>query len=155
MIPYSKLNWSKNDIKLWKKTIIAIIETSKKEKDFKTIITEYTKCITLFNFILANNKPKAIRKRNTSSKNITIECDNNNQPEQITRTVGMITVKSQKIPRKATEKTITKYKIANWRTRGYVRHLKSGKNILIKESIHHRKCLNKSDAVPQTTIIVK
>lgn len=159
-IPYSELKWSKSDIKLWEKHVSKVIKKSEKlEKQkgntpFTKLITVYLDQVSLLNFILETNKPKAKRTINNKNK-IKIQSIDVEQPKRITRTVGLATIKSHKIPRPVNAETIIHYKIANWKTRGHNRILKSGKIIHVSESIHHRKCLENKNKTPQTTLILK
>ena len=67
-------------------------------------------------------------------------------PERRTRTVGLITVKSVKRPKRATPDTVRKWKVASWKARGGIRHMKDGRMIPFKESIRYRKALLEKDA---------
>lgn len=159
MIPYTELHWNKSEIQVWESIIVKFAikaekklnkaETNNVAELYKLFVT-YT---NLFNYFLAKNKPKAIR---TKQKHKTPEIQTATtapQPKKLTRTIGIISVKSEKPPKLPTEKTLVKYKVASWKTRGFIRHLKSGKTIYIKESIHHRKCLNETESNPPQTVI--
>ena len=109
-------------------------------------------CTNVLNFFLANEKPKTQRKKNTKliSHEINTECVD--IPRKLVRTIGKITVKSEKIPKQSTERTVIKYKVASWKRRGFIRHYKSGKTVYIKETTHHRHCLNDETQTPQSVI---
>lgn len=162
LIPYKELGWSEYDISIWEKIIIRYAESTEAKMlengtdNLLALFKIYTRCASLLNFILSENKPKAVRKPKANTKSTTVIYDDKApQPKKITRTVGLISVASEKIPREATGKTVIKYKVASWKARGGVRRLKSGKLVPFKESIRHRKCLTQTDEVPQTVIKIK
>lgn len=76
--------------------------------------------------------------------------------KKIVRTVGGIKMTSPKPPRLPSADSVIHYKTAVWTARGGVRRMKNGKLVPFKESVRHRKCLQKEDdQVPQTTIRLK
>lgn len=76
--------------------------------------------------------------------------------KKIVRTVGGIKMTSPKPPRLPSSDSVIHYKTAVWTARGGVRRMKNGKLVPFKESVRHRKCLQKEDdQVPQTTIRLK
>lgn len=87
-ISYSELKWSKSDIKLWKENVITMVrkkEESEKQKGntpFKKLLKIYLDQVSLLNFILANNKAKAVRNKTNNSKNVTIKYENVKQPKK-------------------------------------------------------------------------
>ena len=95
------------------------------------------------NNMLSKNKPTKAKKQQTANtrNNRTIENTPQSPPELKIRNVGVITMKSEKPPRMASYDTIVHYKIAQWKTRGHIRHYKNGKTVYVKESVHKRKAL--------------
>lgn len=76
--------------------------------------------------------------------------------KKIVRTVGGIKMTSPKPPRLPSADSVIHYKTVVWTARGGVRRMKNGKLVPFKESVRHRKCLQKvDDQVPQTTIRLK
>lgn len=114
----------------------------------------FTHFILLANQELYMNKPKAIRKnaKSTKAKRI-VETDTSvQQPRKLVRTVGKISMQSEKPPKMPTRETIVHYKTAVWKARGGVRRMKNGKLVPFKESIRRRKCLQGIDEAPQVCI---
>ena len=159
-IPYSELHWSKSDINIWEEVVIpfAILTEGELESRGTNNLCELCRHfiydIVILNYFLNKEKPKAKRKYKKAKSDVGMLAESNIVADnRVTRTIGVISVKSEKVPKESTEKTVSKYKVASWRTRGHMRQLKSGKQIYIKESIHKRKCLNiESEVDPKTTI---
>lgn len=161
-----KLKWSKDDYRLWKDIIIPYAD--KITKDFKSKNkTAYGELTRLFvniimhiNYTMHMNKmsrPQKPTHHKTVTADTKIVVNKQSQPERLTRTVGGIVIKSEKPARVPTEKSIIRYTMASWNTRGFIRHYKSGKTVYVKPSVHHRHCLNdnETDNRPKQTIIVK
>ena len=66
------------------------------------------------------------------------------------RTVGGLCITSKDIPKMPTHKTVMRYKVASWKTRGFIRTLPNGKKVHVRESVHHRKCLQDTTTAPVT-----
>lgn len=167
LIPYDKLNWSDAKIAYWEEKIIPYAE-SIEEKMYKykqhgsgeNIIHAFLFATVLSNEILQQYKPKAERKpKSTTQAKVKTEPGTDiKTPKKIVRTIGPISMKSEKPPKPSTRETVIKYKTPTWKARGGVRHMKDGRTIPFKESIHRRKCLidqNKDTPVPQTILELK
>ena len=160
-IPYAELKWSNSDIDIWENIVIQYAESmvEKLEKKYHTDnAKELSKIFTYF-ILLANqelykNKPKAIRKQKTENQTKRkTEADNSAiQPRKLIRTVGRISMQSEKPPKMPTKETVVHYKTAVWKARGGIRRMKNGKLVPFKESIRHRKCLQNKSDVPQSCI---
>ena len=161
------LGWDYKDMQLWKNVVVK----SAKQQEYKLKTQHNTnnvadlgklffQYISYLNHCLSLHKPKASRKTGAKpSGSRTIELSPGDPPEKIVRMVGMIAVKSTKPPRQPTPQTVVKYRVASWKARGGLRHLKSGKVVPFKESIRHRKCLldktgDSSNNVPQSVIVL-
>lgn len=162
IVPYAVLQWTKSDIQLWEEVVIPFARLTEDEmaKNETNNLCELCRYFTYYtialNYFLNKEKPKAQRRSVKTHCNTDVVSSDVIEDKRVVRNVGMISVKSEKPPKASTEKTVMKYKVASWRTRGHVRHLKSGKQIYIKESVHKRKCLNREvEADPKTTIKLK
>lgn len=71
-------------------------------------------------------------------------------PKRRTRTVDMITVKSIKQPKRATPDTVRKWKVATWKARGGIRHMKDRRMIPFRECVKRRKALS---GQPDTSVL--
>lgn len=80
-------------------------------------------------------------------------------PERVLRIIDVVAFKSETMPILPTRKSIAQYRLAQWQTRGHMRHYKSGKTVYIKPSIHHRKKLLDTDSgdqnIPKQTIYIR
>ena len=149
--------WSKDDLLYFKTVVIPYFESvTHKEEDLDSLLAHFAGLMIKTNIQLSNNKPKAIRGSGNKIKTEAGEVDKNPKP-RITRALANgILISSVKIPRAMSPDTIRKYHIEAWRSRGHVRHYKSGKTVYVRESIHHRKCLitEEKPIIPQTIIKV-
>lgn len=110
------------------------------------MVNSFTRSIIFTNYQLSKSKATANRK--ASSKIIAVPDQSGKKPKkQLIRNVGGtgITITSIDIPKEANEDRVIKYRIASWNTRGHERKLKSGKVVWVRQSVHHRKCLEKTD----------
>lgn len=107
------------------------------------ILGHFIPAIYKTNKALSERKPRPIKNKGTGSKVKTSKGEPDMEPKpKITRVlVNGIHVTSRKPPRVPSEETIRKYRVAEWNTRGHLRHYKNGKVTYIKPSVHHRKCL--------------
>ena len=108
------------------------------------------------NYQLSLGKPKAKRGSGNKIQTKAGEIDRNPKPKIVRALSGGILVTSVKPPRPASPDTIRTYHIAAWKSRGHIRHYKDGRTTYVRESIHHRKCLQTDEkvAIPQTIIKV-
>lgn len=148
------LHWVKQDREFWQNAIIKYAQANTEEiaKVGKTLpYIELTKMfisiLACVNYNLSLHKPSRPKHKPTKTitENTVIKTENKPTPERVTRTVGTMQIQSEKPPKIPTEKSIVKYSIASWPTRGFIRHYKSGKTVYVKPSVHHRKCLQKND----------
>lgn len=116
--------------------------------------------IAMTNYMLNGNKPKIERqpkRKGNGGRPQARKAENENvtPPERRIRYVGTIKVTSSKIPRKPTTESLRKYKVATWKARGGIRHMKDGRVIPFSESIRHRKCLmeKETETTPLPTTI--
>ena len=159
LIPVSEFLWSKEDKLIWNTLVKAcedFDENLYKQYEttmFKNIVSAFIKCIIITNYKLSQTKPVADRKstnRKYTTAAITVE-----QPKKIIRTIGDIVFSSVKPPKSSSKETVIKYKVASWKARGGLRHMKDGRVIPFKESIRHRKCLNTDQATNVPVSVLK
>lgn len=144
------LSWSNSDIKLWTENVVENAkdtEKSLREDHGTDNVQELAKLFINYmikvNHMLFKNKPVAKRSQNKEkSKTVIVDSTNNEQSSsRKIRTIGTMSITSSSIPRLPTEKTIIRYKVASWKTRGFIRTYSNGKKVMVKPSVHHRKCL--------------
>lgn len=159
-VPYSLLKWTPFQIELWKNTSLYIVKQQEEnwEKDHDLDIYNYTIRDFIVNMCLVNDllereRPRAARSATTKKAEATFELDQDRQDERKVRTISMVKFTSKSVPRMPTEKSVIKYNVASWNTRGHLRHYKSGKTVYVRPSVHHRKALLKDELVPSPTTI--
>ena len=162
MLDYKEIfKGDKESIRIWEDYIIEFAKMNEaefKERDtdnVREMLKLFINYIVKVNYMLSKNKP--VTKRSSSSKTVKSEIDKTVETEpKVTiderkvRTIGSMPIQSKDIPRLPTEKTIVKYKVASWKTRGFIRTLANGKKVPVRESIHHRKLLSDVGAKPIT-----
>lgn len=163
LLPMDSFSWSEKEREIWNK-FIANAETDEKQNlslkgsnscyELSKIFTHF---VMLSNQELWLNKPKAVRSGRSTSETVRkTKVGERKDVKKIVRTVGGIKMTSPKPPRLPSADSIIHYKTAVWTARGGVRRMKNGKLVPFKESVRHRKCLQKvDDQVPQTTIRLK
>lgn len=163
LLPMDSFSWSEKEREFWNK-FIANAETDEKQNlslkgsnscyELSKIFTHF---VMLSNQELWLNKPKAVRSGRSTSETVRkTKVGERKDVKKIVRTVGGIKMTSPKPPRLPSADSIIHYKTAVWTARGGVRRMKNGKLVPFKESVRHRKCLQKvDDQVPQTTIRLK
>lgn len=164
--PATDLHWGVDYQRVYNSTVVTweISEEfearSKGTSAFSTMATLFAQAIFIINIRLYLEKPKAVR---TKSSKVTAEaCDKKdlNKSKVLTRYVGSIRIKSEKVPKLPTKETVVKYKTPVWHARGGVRHLQDGRVIPFKESTRRRKCLmekypEQNFDTPQSVINIK
>lgn len=163
MVPYQDLHWSKLDIQIWKESAIRYAEELQKylhdhysTDNFGELCKIFVSITTLINQQLYEQKiSRPIRQKNSLHQNRTIAAPSSadTPPKQSVRMVGAMSIRSEKPPKPPTEETIIHYKVASWKTRGFLRTLKSGKQVWVKESVHKRHCLNQDVVNPTQTVM--
>lgn len=163
LLPMDSFSWSEKEREIWNK-FIANAETDEKQNlslkgsnscyELSKIFTHF---VMLSNQELWLNKPKAVRSGRSTSETVRkTKVGERKDVKKIVRTVGGIKMTSPKPPRLPSADSVIHYKTAVWTARGGVRRMKNGKLVPFKESVRHRKCLQKEDdQVPQTTIRLK
>lgn len=133
---------------------IPVMKDAELPEDLSNLLCHFLLLMVKANIELQNNKPKAKRNSSSTIKTIAGEVNKNPKPRIIRTTSNGISFKSIKVPKSPSQDTIRKYTIEAWKTRGHIRHYKNGKITYVRESIHHRKCLNSDEPVtiPQTII---
>ena len=163
LIPYETLQWTEAQMQFWKDKILKHSQTTE-EKMYENVdsgknaIYIFLLATVLSNELLQQYKPKAERKSGTKKSINTKNESKPETPKKIVRTIGPISIKSAKPPKPSTKETVIKYKTPVWKARGGVRHMKDGRVIPFKESIHRRKCLiddNTNTTIPQTILKLK
>lgn len=152
----SNLTWTSEEKNVWTNFIKPINEKSLQEQgyDFIKNATIFTQYVYMVNQLLSQEKIKTQPSKNTTAKiKSNYETTTNVTPRK--RKLDILDITSVKPPKRANAEIIRTYRLPSWKTRGHVRHYKSGKTVYIKESIHHRKKLQQTDTVPQTIITLK
>lgn len=172
LLDYKKLfRNQKNDIQIWEHIVLPYAErteeamATRNTNNLMELMKIFCQYISLSNYYLLNNRPKAVRKPKQPAVTKTAKPDdaksgqpvpeNTEPPKKLVRTVGMIAITSEKPPKAVTERTAPKYKVASWKARGFTRRTKSGKLVYVRESIRHRKQLSPDGTIPQSVVLVK
>ena len=136
--------------------LIPTLKASENDNDFDALLLHFALISIRTNIQLLDGKPKAIRGSGVKIKTSAGDIDKNPKPKIVRALSGGIQVKSVKIPKPVSPDTIRTYTLEAWKTRGHVRHYKNGKTVWVKESVHHRKCLQTEEKsiIPQTIIKV-
>lgn len=160
LVPPTKLKWSPFQSEIWKNSSLQIAYVQEKdwtkpdtESFYTRLIRDFMVSMTLINTILETNKPVSRTNKNTEHKpKIIPNFSQDAQDERKVRTINTINFLSKSVPHTPTEKSVIKYNIESWQTRGHLRHYKSGKTVWVQPSVHHRKALqnNKSEVAPTT-----
>ena len=162
MLDYKEIfRGDKESIHIWEDYIIEFAKMSEAEfkergtDNVREMLKLFVNYIVKVNYMLSKNKP--VTKRSSSNKTVKSEIDKTvvAEPkvtidERKVRTIGNMSIHSKDIPRLPTEQTIVKYKVASWKTRGFIRTLANGKKVPVRESVHHRKCLTDDGTKPVT-----
>lgn len=136
--------------------LIPALKDTEDDHDFNALLVHFAFISIKTNIQLLEGKPKAIRGSGTKIKTSAGELDKDPKPKIVRALSGGIQVKSVKIPKPVSPDTIRTYTLEAWKTRGHIRRYKNGKTVWVKESVHHRKCLQTDDksVIPQTIIKV-
>lgn len=136
--------------------LIPSLKDCKNDNDFDALLLHFALISIRTNIQLLDGKPKAIRGSGVKIKTKAGEIDKNPKPKIVRALSGGIQIKSEKIPKPVSSDTIRKYSLEAWKTRGHIRRYKNGKTVWVKESVHHRKCLQTEEKsiIPQTIIKV-
>lgn len=163
IISADDLGWNEREKRIWyymdemysKPTMDALAENVR--SSYVELVRYLLLAITISNYMLYGNKPVIQREPKEKKSSVPVKdnvsVDQTPLPERRTRTVGMITIKSVKPPKRATPNTVRHWKVASWKARGGVRHMSDGRVIPFKESIRHRKALAGKD-VPKDILPV-
>lgn len=152
----SKSSFDKEKRWYFDNVLIPSLRETEDEHDLNSLLLHFALISIKTNVQLLEGKPKAIRGSGTKIKTSAGEVDKNPKPKIVRALSGGIQVKSVKIPKPVSPDSIRTYTLEAWKSRGHVRHYKSGKTVWVKESIHHRKCLQTEEksVIPQTIIKV-
>lgn len=166
MVPYSTLGWNQESVQLWENTVRKHNQTIEHKMGENThpmlnlaaLFRVYTE---ITDYLIHTEKMHTKRKTAANPAEKTkiagIPAENTAVPNtKRTRTLGLVTIKSEDRPKPSNMTTIRRYKTASWTARGGIRHLKSGKAVPFKPCVKHRKALKDTNAAtPQTTIKIK
>ena len=174
LIPASEFDWTKDQkiafdmVQTHAKLVSQAEDSGKIEMSFSNnFVNVFTVICIIVNSALNREKLRTKRKKrektndktNTSShKPVKKEFEENDEDtiRRLTRYVGKIKIKSQKPPKRPTEETIIKYKVASWPRKGYVRRNKNGTTSVIPPTICNRHGMeNNNTKIKQTLIIQK
>lgn len=163
LLSMDSFSWSEKEREIWNKFIANAEADEKQNLSLKgsnscyELSKIFTHFVMLSNQELWLNKPKAVRSGRSTSETVRkTKVGERKDVKKIVRTVDGIKMTSPKPPRLPSADSVIHYKTAVWTARGGVRRMKNGKLVPFKESVRHRKCLQKvDDQVPQTTIRLK
>lgn len=159
--PQNILGWTNEEMNIWREYILDYADNTQNQLESKygtdqffELVKMYSCFISLINYILESNKvsrPKSTASHNSPKPTAS---DNPQSPKKFTRTVGGLSITSERVPKMPTVKTAIKYRTTSWPTRGHLRTLKSGKIVPVKESTHYRHALkDKATDTPMQQII--
>lgn len=151
-------DWTPDDRLYFKEVVVPLYKSVEldQDADLDDLLTHFVGFIMQTNVQLAKNKPKAVRGSGNKIKTQAGEVDKNPKPKVVRTLPNGIQIKSVKVPKPMSPDTIRKYHLAAWHSRAHIRHYKDGRITYVKESIHHRKCLQDENkpVIPQTIIKV-
>lgn len=107
-------------------------------------------CIVIANnFLLQKKLSKPITKAVSDiAVNKQVEIILENRPDRKTRMLGAcIEISTGKRPVVITEEKLIKYHTPEWMCKGHLRHLKNGRIIEVKPSVHKRRCVDMSNII--------
>lgn len=151
-IDFSEMHWNKRQLSIWlnkdKEYTQKVMDMLAQQGTSSCLeLMKYAlMCNCVTNYMLHGNKPKIVRepkeKKESSAKtkeqaNVQTH-DNGKLPERRVRYIGTVKVTSTSIPRQATPDRVRHYKVAVWKAKGGIRHMKDGRVIPFKESIRYR-----------------
>lgn len=110
------------------------------------------------NMMLMSNKPSRGKSSGVGVKRKvkTVSEAGDQQPKKLVRDIntgrGTLSILSEKAPQAPDMEYVRHYKVAAWKTRSHVRTYKSGKQVFVKESVHHRKGFEEGKPAPANLI---
>lgn len=158
----TQLHWNDEDIKKWNSHIIQGAENAMAEFDHahtnpgELLLKMFMTIIARVNYELSKHKasrPKQTPATVSYEKPKIITQENPQERTQFVRTIGGLSVKSEKPPKPPTKRTVIHYSTATWPVKGHVRKYKNGKTVYIKPTVKHRKALQSQTDKPLQTII--
>lgn len=165
IIPLSEMHWNEKQKKLWrlvddlysKKTMDVLAENGR--SSYVELVRYILHSCVISNYMLHANKPVIQREMKEKAKQAMSKTEgqaiDKQIPDRRTRSVGLITVKSVKPPKRATPNTVRKWKVATWKARGGIRHMADGRVIPFKECVKHRKALSEQSAETVLPVTLK
>lgn len=158
MVPYEKMGWNKDQIRIWEtmdkhytEPVMANLASIGRSSCIE-LVKYAVLCCAVSNYVLYGNRPTIQKQPKDSNherpKPVKGEAaiEEGPAPKRRVRTVGLVTMKSAGVPKRATPDTVRKWKVPSWKARGGVRHMSDGRLIPFKESIRHRKALMDKDS---------
>lgn len=150
--------WTPDDLLYFKEVVVPLLRAQEQKDgaDLEDVLTHFVGSIMNTNIQLAKSKPRAAKGSGTKIKTQAGEVDRNPKPKVVRTLPSGVQIKSVKVPKPVSADTIRKYHLEAWKTRGHIRHYKDGRVTYVRESIHHRKCLQSDEKsiIPQTIIKV-
>jgi hypothetical protein len=160
LLSQEELGWGNMQMDIWNTLTVQYadevqqqLKTQHNTNQFQELVKIFVAVTTIVNEQLYLHKPsRPIRKSNALSKDKinTTNAANSSQPEKVVRNIGIISITSAKPPKMPTERSIVRYNVAEWETRGHIRTMKSGKQIYIQPHINHRHALEDKDIEKKT-----
>lgn len=168
MVPYEELGWNKDQIRIWEtmdkhytEPVMANLASIGRSSCIE-LVKYAVLCCAVSNYMLYGNRPviqkepKEEREKRPKPVKGEAATEEGPAPKRRVRTVGLVTMKSAAVPKRATPDTVRKWKVPSWKARGGVRRMRDGRLIPFKESIRHRKALmDKDNSVLPVTLKMK
>ena len=130
-----------DDIDALQKMVVEYYHHFDLPNDTKDFCTHFLHAISNVNYILSQKPAKAVRTGSGNKVKVKKGEIGEIKPKITRALMNGIMITSSKAPKCPTGEIIRHYSVAEWKTRGHLRHYKNGKIVYIAPTIHHRKCL--------------
>lgn len=156
-----QLGWNDRQMKIWTTRALKLADEADKKiasefefsSQFEQLSAFFLVLLARINRTLAQNKVSRPVGEKRSKRTCMVDADSPEQSKKHVRMVGKMAITSEKPPKLPSYETVVHYSTASWPTRGFVRTYKSGKQVYIKETIHHRKCMENTEGNTVATVI--
>lgn len=164
LYPQKVLGWTDKEMEVWNRLVIGHADEIKDKlqdengtDQFYELAKVFVNIMILVNLQLYLNKPSRPVKKKAEghpAAKVTVS-EEPETPGKFVRTVGNISIMSEKVPKLPTVKTAIEYKTKSWPRVGHIRRLPSGGTTYVKESIHHRHALQSEEASGTMQKVIK
>lgn len=156
-----QLEWSDRQMEIWTSRVLKLADEADKKlasefgftSQFEQLSAFFMVLLARINRTLAQNKVSRPVGEKRSGRKCIVNIDSQGMSKKHVRMVGKMAITSEKPPKLPSYETVVHYSTASWPTRGFVRTYKSGKQVYIKETIHHRKCMENAEENTVATVI--